>query len=900
MAERTILKLWGKTDPDDPTRRHPLLFHMMDVANVARLLWDECVPAPLRSGAACALGIPEDDAARLVAFICGLHDVGKASPSFQRKLRGVTDELASQGFSFPGGGTGTRHDVLTAAVLPDLLALGPALSLTDRAEREFAQLLACIAGAHHGVFPQSDQVLSLGRSDRGGPEWREARDELVRTLANALTEIGAGLVSVTGKPLLDPAVVLIVAGLVSVADWIGSSAEHFPMEPGLSVAAYAPMSRARAQAALEATGWIPPLRPAARDRFERVFAKLKLSPNALQQTVGQVAAEEGGAYLLIVEAPMGLGKTEAALYVADVALCAGAARGMYIALPTQATSNAMFARVQDDYLADRGHAGNLDLQLVHGNALLVEEYRDFATAPVHGGPEDSDASVSARSWFTGRKRPLLALFGVGTIDQTLLGVLQTRHWFVRLFGLANKIVIFDEVHAYDAYTSALLEHLISWLAALDCTVVVLSATLPSARRKALLDAYRPGASEVVSAVAYPRVTRVSEDLADARNLAVEDRWHRDVALEVGGSEPGKAAHAVASALASGGCGVVVCNTVSRAQEVYRALRQALPDWESHLFHARMPFGWRRKRERQVLAMFGKGTERPERAVLVATQVVEQSLDLDFDWMASDMAPVDLLLQRMGRLWRHTQTPRPAGLSVPRFLVLCDGDADGPPPAFGPSEYVYERYVLLRSWLAIRQRFTVALPADIEPLVEQVYQEQEHAAPDDEWVKALADSKQQMLRRRAEAEHRARRLLVPAPGDPEDMIEQFNAELEEDDDPNVHPSIQAATRLGDPSVQVVCVLETESGYVLPDGMPVSLEANPNAVLTRCLVDASLPLSHRGVFHVLRGEKPPAAWQKNPHLRFHRVVVFRDGVAAVGGYRLQLDPDLGLVIKREDDE
>jgi len=477
-------------------------------------------------------------------------------------------------------------------------------------------------------------------------------------------------------------------------------------------------------------------------------------------------------------------------------------------------------------------------------------------------------------------------------------VLQTRHWFVRLLGLANKSIIFDEVHAYDAYTSTLLEHLVRWLGSLDCTVVILSATLPSARRRALLEAYRAGASQAVPVVPYPRVTWVSRENVEARSVDVEQRWHRDVVLGFGRARADAVAQAVRPALASGGCGVVLCNTVSRAQDVYRTIRAVLPEWDCYLFHARVPFGWRRERERQVLAMFGKKAERPDRAVLVATQVVEQSLDLDFDWMASDMAPVDLLLQRMGRLWRHTETRRPAGLTGPRFLVLCDGEADGSPPTFGPSECVYERYVLLRSWLAIRERSAVRLPDDIEPLVEQVYGEQEPVAPDGEWTQALTESRHHMMERLAEAERKARRLLVPEPGDPEDMIEHFNMDLVEDDDPNVHESIQAATRLGDPSVQVVCVIETESGQTLPDGLPVSLQAEPDSALTRHLLDASLPLSHRGVFHALKREAPPAAWRKNHHLRFHRAVVFREGTAPAGEWQLRLDPDLGLVIEKEE--
>ena len=166
-------------------------------------------------------------------------------------------------------------------------------------------------------------------------------------------------------------------------------------------------------------------------------------------------------------------------------------------------------------------------------------------------------------------------------------------------------------------------------------------------------------------------------------MEVEERWRRNVALQFGASDRNLVAEAAASALECGGCGVVVCNTVNRAQEVSRAVRAVVPEWDCRLFHARMPFGWRRERERQVLALFGKKAKRPERAVLVATQVVEQSLELDFDWMASDMPPVDLLLQRMGRLWRHTETRRSSGLTGPRFVILCDGEAEGPPPRLVP-------------------------------------------------------------------------------------------------------------------------------------------------------------------------------------------------------------------------
>ena len=175
-------------------------------------------------------------------------------------------------------------------------------------------------------------------------------------------------------------------------------------------------------------------------------------------------------------------------------------------MPTQATGNAMFGRVLNDYLKRRGHQGKLNLQLVHGDALLAQ------TAEVSEGeipefnPEDigDEGDVEAQSWFTAKKRPLLAPFGVGTIDQSLLSVLQTKHWFVRLFGLAGKVVIFDEVHAYDAYMSTILERLLHWLAEVDCTVILLSATLPEAKRRALAKAY--SGRDDGEGKRYPRIT----------------------------------------------------------------------------------------------------------------------------------------------------------------------------------------------------------------------------------------------------------------------------------------------------------------------------------------------------------------------------------------------------------
>jgi CRISPR-associated endonuclease/helicase Cas3 len=872
---------------------------MLDVANVARLLIERCLPDGLREKISRSLGLASANLAAPLALVAGLHDLGKCSPAFQRKSWALAEAVEKVGLPFPAipAGGGASHAWMTANELPH--ALSAAGDAWWDSSCPAAELASRAAGAHHGTFPRSEDLENpsvRGRPAVGDHHWREARGELAR-LMTGFIDAGTRDWAIKCDAEADPVALPLLAGLISVADWIGSSSDHFPLHNPGSPEEYARKSRARAEEALTAIGWLPPVETASLLPFERIFG---FPANALQASVANIALEQQQPYLLIIEAPMGIGKTEAALYAADSALCRRLARGLYVAMPTQATSNAMYVRVRDDYLRQQIHTGNLSVQLVHGNARLVDEYQDFNVLPIYGQAGNNEDPVSARGWFTARKRPLLAPFGVGTIDQSLLSVLQTRHWFVRLLGLANKVVVFDEVHAYDTYTSTILERLIRWLAALDCTVIVLSATLPSVRRQALIDAYRGSVGGAVPTANYPRVTRVSSGDARVTEVPVDELSRRTVHMRCQNPSLDSVVCALRRALSHSGCAAVICNTVARSQQVFQAVRAELQEYPSILFHARMPFGWRRERERRVLGLFGKRGDRPERAILVATQVIEQSLDLDFDWMASEMAPTDLLLQRMGRLWRHEGTRRPTTMNGPEFCLLGEGDRRGPPPDFGDSERVYERYVLLRSWLALRGRGEVRLPEEIERLVESVYCDEEPAPADDSWATALAESRQAMLRAREDAERKASKLLVAEPGDPARMLEEFSLELSEDDDPMVHPTIQAATRLGPPSVQVVCLCETPNGFSLPgDGSrPVSLNYEPDAAQTRDLLDASLPLSHRGLFHTLRSQASPGSWCRNPHLRFHRVITFREGSAPVGGYQLHLDSELGLVIDKEE--
>jgi CRISPR-associated endonuclease/helicase Cas3 len=833
---------------------------MLDVAAVASLVWDHCLAQEFRKRLECSLG---SDARTLVVFLAGAHDLGKASPSFQNRVRELAQE---SGLRFSENDQNRPHGFITAHVLNEVL--GPS-----------SAVLAQIAGGHHGVFPRSVE-LRMGADTLGDNGWTTARQELLQEFAKTV-KFDLKQAAQFRSEIADPAVVPILAGFTSVVDWIGSNQDFFPCaaECGtplrISASGYWTKAQAQARQALETLGWLPALTFAAEARFEAVFSGFV--PNVLQAAAIELASKQTSPYLMIIEAPMGQGKTEAALYAADMAMCRGFARGMYIAMPTQATGNAMFKRILDDYLRKRGHKGKLNLQLVHGDALLAQkdEAKEGTIPEFNPKSIAEEGDVEAQSWFTAKKRPLLAPFGVGTIDQSLLSVLQTRHWFVRLFGLVGKVVIFDEVHAYDAYMSTILERLLHWLAEVDCTVVLLSATLPDAKRKALAKAY--SGRDDTQYKRYPRITLASprhypngqaDSTPECAEVPTEEV--RAVGVRVAKTDLPTLTATLSQQLEHGGCAAVICNAVNRSIEVHKHLRDTLKDTECLLFHARTLQMWRREREEEVLRKFGKGEKqadgayanphRPVRAVLVATQVIEQSLDLDFDLMVSEIAPADLLLQRCGRLHRHPRR-RPANLKTPQFIVLCDAETAGPPPeSFGKSiESVYDRYVLLRTWLALRQRKQLEIPAEIEALVEAVYGESATECGD-EWDAALKQAKEQMEYTCGESIKAAGRLLVCQPKSPCDLIEDFNDQLADDEDPEVHKTVRAATREGDPSITVVML---PGDAILTD--------DPGISDVRALLDRSAKLSHRGIFHPLLDDgESPSEWTNNAHLRHARLL------------------------------
>jgi CRISPR-associated endonuclease/helicase Cas3 len=522
---------------------------------------------------------------------------------------------------------------------------------------------------------------------------------------------------------------------------------------------------------------------------------------------------------------------------------------------------------------------------------------------------------------------------VGTIDQALLGVLQTKHFFVRLFGLAGKTVVVDEVHAYDVYMSSLLGRLLEWLGAFGVPVVLLSATLPRAKRLELQQAYAryagwPTPDDGAADMPYPRLTWRSAEGAGARAVVASAAMSRSVAVEwlegaAPDSEEGLAAlgERLRTLLAQGGCAAVVCNTVGRAQSVYTALKAYFPGVDGvsvlDLFHARFPRGERVKREERVLGRFGTGdgVVRPKTAVLVATQVIEQSLDLDFDLLVSDLAPMDLLLQRSGRLQRHRRndSQRAAAVATPRLVIPRPEVRDECPRFPRSDEFVYDAYFLLRTWMALRERGEqgrdeIRVPEEIEVLVEQVY-DANRTCPEDAPPAVRAAWERTRAKYEHDVEHEldeARMRKVAAPkGD--DVYTGRNLKLKEEDEArDAEEAAIALTRLGPPSVRVVLLPAARARREWEaKGKPPAIKE------VRELLKQSVAIAHGAVAPALMREEPPVRWKKSPWLRHARLVALdandqasiqvqgKEGEKA-RTFLLKLDPELGVIIRRQREE
>ncbi|RLI63230.1 MAG: hypothetical protein DRO88_10420 [Promethearchaeia archaeon] len=891
----SLLSLWGKTTGDTPNSLYdfyPAVYHMADVMvfgqelartsafrSVFNKIWQlirlEDFSSHLHSNNNISFEknnfSEEKEVQSFVWFLFAMHDLGKISPHFQNRGGSIiTTALERYGFPINFTSEKSNHPGLGMKLFSDL-------SSSYQIPRRVKSIIRKIILGHHGRFDvQNSEEHQVIKN-----EWRSIR----QNIWNLFLEILDCHPNVWNKIQIKHASIVGISlqSLLVLADWLASNEELFhwqslnqiPSEGDLKeiLQQHIEEARVQAKAVLEKMGFITrfsdflpenvTLRTLfAQNNFTNLFPIQKLS----DRLTGQEK-------IVILEAPMGDGKTEAALTIAGKMMVAGRnsrqsyLSGFYIALPTTATSNQMYHRIQE-FLKNSNPAFRFFTfynQLVHGRSWIVDKLT-MTKSDVFGSIDPHHQDVmqdyfDAIRWFEPKRRALLSPLAVGTIDQSLMSVLNVKFGFLRLLGLAGKILIVDEVHAYDAYMMEIFDRLLEWAAVLDIPLILLSATLPENKKEHIFNHYLeakqkygvldsvldgvlngldqqfhsnqsigqkndelleiPESGSDIPLEPYPMISFVDSEgnigsLTEDPSISLEQKTYRICNLPGTEGNVFRMGSVIVNTLykilksqdvpeheKNFGCHCVLINTVSTAQELYKMLKEVLDGSSSLreswvpkntqvlLFHSRYTVKDRNLIENQVKKYFGKALSenngdgkliRPANTILVATQVVEQSLDLDFDGMFTELAPIDLLVQRMGRVWRHSRQNRPTASLYPFPCIFIfgasfsqnntvgrkiveDNSADefweffyfGPIinekswlnnasdsldssvstdlsktsgkilKITGKSRYVYSPYLLIRTQIlldALTQngfQFEVKFPQDLRELIERVYQ-----------------------------------------------------------------------------------------------------------------------------------------------------------------------------------
>ncbi len=699
MEKLNLEDCWAKTDPETGKPFLSVKNHCAIVGTVAKTLFKR-LPRGVKEQ------LPKG-ATTLVAA----HDLGKLTPGFQIKaLKWEWRDAVIQ--TINANGLETNHAVISQWHLQNYASFK-----TNRK----SQFWLLSTRGHHGSYLKQFRPLYQIPNESGNTRFAELRDELLEQL---IQHFGA-LPEEAAKN--EDERIHLLTGFTIFSDWIGSNADWFNQASTNGLDSLV----ATTNEVLDKLHWNP------RIRNDKMFGQLFMTekqesfqPREIQIALLESAQSPG---LYIVEAPMGMGKTEAALAAAYQRWTKGEARGLYFALPTQLTSTRIHDRV-NNFLENILDAASFQ-PLIHGNAWLDGKDRHPLSPTFieidHERPEQDENDISeALRWYSTTRRQLIAPFGTGTIDQALLAILPARFAALRYFALAGKVVIIDEVHSFDPYMSALIDRLIRFLIKAGSTVIILSATLTARRRAELVKA--AGAEEAETPSNYPLITKVVTGSPFAVHIKLSgilDKKFVHLKHETLEDDNSEADfwESIARQVEAGANVVIIRNTVALAQHTYCCLKSRLSSRieadRIGLLHSRFPQDVRRENEENWTEVLGKDkTQRPKGSLLVATQIVEQSVDIDADYLVTDLAPVDLILQRIGRLHRHPHE-RPVGFETAICHIIHPNinwqvSLKDVKQALKPHHHIYPALSLWQSAEILSNLKTISLPDDIRSLLEK--------------------------------------------------------------------------------------------------------------------------------------------------------------------------------------
>lgn len=890
--------------------------HSFDTAGIMEKLAQKRLPESI-SDYLCAECGGREKLFSTLKFCALVHDIGKLTIVFQSRIYDAVDfspfavcvELPKS--SSLVNAPNTPHALASEAIL---LKLG------------CREGVASIAGAHHGrpsaLADVCDQISGAYTAVENFYGKRGKYRQLFEVLWKEWIDFSlecAGFSELSDLPDMAVPAQVVISGMLVTADWIASNKTYFPLISADQKGEFGDYPK-RIENAWTTIGFPNMWESKARfglddEAFKERFGFL---PNPTQADIISTATDAESSGIYIIEAPMGLGKTEAALALSEILAARAGAGGMFFGMPTQATSNGIFPRLEKwaDGLAEDEQT-LLAIKLAHGNAALNEDYRELFTGHSNLNIE-SDSGLIVHDWFSGRKQTLLSDFVIGTVDQLLMAALKQKHVMLKHFGLSGKVVVVDECHAYDAYMSQYLDMAIKWLGIYKVPVIILSATLPEKRRAELIEAYTDSEKHRAKhteahvdktiadeawkhSLAYPLLTYTENNAVKQKALAF-DGENKEVSVRriIRDEVAATAGYAVER----GGCVGVIVNTVRKAQEIAAELQSAFPKAEVIIMHAQFIMTDRAKREEQILKRVGKHSTPESRRglIIVGTQVLEQSLDLDFDLMITELCPMDLLLQRTGRLHRHNRV-RPQGLETASCFVLDETDDNFD----SGSAAIYGEWLLMRTRALLPNKLTI--PSDIPLLVQQTYDETNNEMLG-ELTEGMKKAQEENKLRTGKKRRSAENYLISKPSNKKGKC--LDGWLDNDIKPNNEQTGEKAVRDGDPSVDVIALMRDREGLIriIADKPETIIPADRPPSREEALLIARQKLRLPGFFgrrwkiddtiEQLEAETQNvfSAWQDSSLLKEEVVLLFDEDLNAdLAGVQLHYDIKTGLTYVKE---
>lgn len=957
--------IWAKTPAVEPGEQRfwlPLTTHLTDTGATVRLIWHDWLGEPVKRVIRADTGGDDRAALNIAALAGSMHDIGKASRAFAGQVPQMRDEMEYRG-GFTWGEAAVPADSRKAPHAAVGYVLVRNFLESCAVPPPNASAFAAVVGGHHGVPPTADEIKSIEdmfATYVGRHEWDVARTGV---LNHVLDEPGlrSAVASLKEVKLSDASQLLLTA-VVIMADWIASNTRLFPLVPAWQDCKVDPTRRAEQawqQLALPGRWELTDeaLSASASELLQTRFA-VEFEANELQEAVLGAARAMTEPGLLLVEAIMGGGKTEASLLAAEVLATRFGAAGVFYGLPTRATTDAMFTRLLV-WLQNVPGTGHTDrgVALRHGLAALNDTYRALPRYRVRGtsaseesglgalaggelvdvgldAPERSgwngrrgrevSGSAVAHHWTSGRKQASFADTVVGTIDHELLAALASRHVVLRHLGLARQVVVLDEVHAADTWMFVYLERALEWLGRYGAPVIAMSATLAPDQRNALVAAYERGRRAsldkrtrrslgqiptVTDTDEYPLITSLT-----AGRLAITGAPSgpsREVALEWLADDTPALVCAVDAVVQGGGCVLVVRNTVRRAVGTYRELRELWGESVT-LAHSRYTGRDRMSRDQWLRETFGPGEGDRAGRVVVSTQVAEQSLDVDFDLLVTDLAPIDLILQRVGRLHRHAGRNRPTPVQRPRCLIsgLAEPAAVGTAPVLDAGAVaVYGAHLLLRTAALVLQYTAgerpLRLPEDVPVLVRRCYGQA--AVVPAAWQGAAEAAALIFAKEASEYRSGAETYRLRAPGERGSTVDLLAVNAGEAE---TSTGATKQVRNTDGGFEVILLVAADDGLrLLPhfcDGRAVPTDERPSQETSRLLaqsmvrVPAWVTSNQAWTDQVLDdlARNFYRGWQKDPVLAGQLVLLLNEkGAGTMGPFDVTYDAEVGLEVIRD---